>query len=1151
MKKISMRLCSGILSVLMLLSMMSCLFGITASATETADTVVRDSGNMPVDFFNPDNYNTPDDPSDDNPYGDYTIANVMSDGSTRFIDNIKYDIGSTLENSGITFDAKFAGSFNIVFRTDENSTDGYSFGYAVGTNTMYFKKLSVGEVANYNNYECVAEGNQIIDFMKWHRYSIQFVDNDGVTEIIISVDGKRLPFGKYTTFSPNTGLNSLESDQIGIVDGKIFDYNPIRTGTYLHVNPYVPEEKIAMKNMDSAVFVRSVDADLTGKTDPYRITFMGDSITYGASVSHDDTLSRRLNDKLGYTYDCYNAGVSAAAAFEGAGYGFPYRTEPQNAIAKNTDADLYILMLGTNDSKYIKGYSDNVMFTGETLENWHQRFLNEYGTIIEGVKSNGGQIVLCIPPWNYSWATESQPVDCWTDETVRKIGEWVVELANNLDVPYFDYYSVTEGHEDWFADRLHPNAEGNYQMIEAFYPWLVNESGINLEKTEAKTYPVAVDAADANYSAVYTDYDGVFSQNMFTVTNGASLVGFSATGLSLLDGSVNANATILSKATFNLNRKWTASFSLGYKNTAPGGATIVNDVYEWQKYRHMTIAIGGLELRVYTVKNDKGATVFAYRLFMNGKEIADPYISSASMASHAYTVNYSYGSVDIVRTNDNETIFSISGDAISNLCGPTYAFNGVKISGTSTIYNQQHYYNNLSVHALEMTPAEYEITHNENGHIELYGNEFDPTATHYVDERITLNAVSDTYGYMFIKWVDADGNKISVDPNLDLTFTTEKTVVSAVFGPFQPYSELHINAAEGGSVLFNGAPYNFNDDYIVGDDVELSAVADEGYTFAYWMNGSNQIVSHEAVMNITLANVTEFTAYFTKINAATATVLFYDRSGKVVSTAVANKGDSITLPALPTAYGYTCNGWLVNGEVKAAGATITVDSDMTVQADFSKKADTFTVTVEGGTVNGADSGTFTYNTMVTVVFDAQTLSDGEVFGGWHIVGTDSASSVISYAESYTFYVGADANLTAVIATSAADVKPVTDVTDTSLILGGEQVTYLTERSVPNGYTLVESGVIYTADDNKADMLTLENVAATVRKKTATSTTPNGQYRITLSSRDGSAINVYLVSYLTYIDTAGDTHTIYSSVYSATTTSKTDSQDKIEDSTDIF
>ena len=78
MKKISIRLCSGILSVLMLMSMMSCLFGITASATE----IVRDSGNMPVEFFNPENYNHPDDPSDDNPYGDYTIANVLSDGGT-------------------------------------------------------------------------------------------------------------------------------------------------------------------------------------------------------------------------------------------------------------------------------------------------------------------------------------------------------------------------------------------------------------------------------------------------------------------------------------------------------------------------------------------------------------------------------------------------------------------------------------------------------------------------------------------------------------------------------------------------------------------------------------------------------------------------------------------------------------------------------------------------------------------------------------------------------------------------------------------------------------------------------------------------------------------------------------------------------------
>ncbi|MBQ5717120.1 MAG: hypothetical protein IIV63_05030 [Clostridia bacterium] len=170
MKKISIRLCSGILSVLMILSMMSCLFGITASATE----IVRDSGNMPVAFFDPATYNTPDDTSDDNPYGDYTIANVMSDGGTRFIDDIKYDLGSTFENSSISFDAKFAGSFNIVFRTDESGTDGYVLGYAVGTDTMYFNKLSVGSIATYRNYKAIAEGNQVIDLMKWHRYTVEF-----------------------------------------------------------------------------------------------------------------------------------------------------------------------------------------------------------------------------------------------------------------------------------------------------------------------------------------------------------------------------------------------------------------------------------------------------------------------------------------------------------------------------------------------------------------------------------------------------------------------------------------------------------------------------------------------------------------------------------------------------------------------------------------------------------------------------------------------------------------------------------------------------------------------------------------------------------------------------------------------------------------
>ena len=217
-----------------------------------------------------------------------------------------------------------------------------------------------------------------------------------------------------------------------------------------------------------------------------------------------------------------------------------------------------------------------------------------------------------------------------------------------------------------------------------------------------------------------------------------------------------------------------------------------------------------------------------------------------------------------------------------------------------------------------------------------------------------------------------------------------------------------------------------------------------------------------------------------------------------------------------------------------AGEKLTVNKSVVIKAISAKDDAQYTVSVEGGTVGGVESDVFAYNTKVTVAFDNSLLGDDEAFYGWHNAASNNDDSIISYEQVYTFYVGADVNLVAVIAKSYAEAKPVTDVTDVTLVQNGAKATFLTERTVPTGYTVVESGVIYTADATKAETLTTENIGGTVFTKTATSTSANGQFRLTLSAKNGSAITVYVVSYLTYLDKLGNEHTIYSDVFSATT-----------------
>ena len=345
-----------------------------------------------------------------------------------------------------------------------------------------------------------------------------------------------------------------------------------------------------------------------------------------------------------------------------------------------------------------------------------------------------------------------------------------------------------------------------------------------------------------------------------------------------------------------------------------------------------------------------------------------------------------------------------------------------------------------------------------------------------------------------------------------------------------------IGATAGGKIIENGA--NFVNDYrttnrlAVGTTLELKAVAEAGYSFAYWADGNGNIKSYDSAITVILGDkATNVTAVFTKDsanNGEDVTISFQNRSGKVVSAVTVTKGTAVTLPELDAAacYGYTVNGWIVNGEILTAG-TITADTDMIIYADYAKSSATYKVEVIGS-VEKVD-GKYSYNDIVKVTFDSSVLADGEYFGGW----CNEDGTVVSYNESYSFYVGADVELYAVISKEIIADVPVIAVTDASLIYGGAKASFLTERYLPEGYTFVTAGVVYTAADDFEE-LTLDAVdGTTIRSRAVASMAGCGQYRQTIGSTTGATLNISLAAYLTYIDADGNMNTIYSSTHALT------------------
>ena len=345
-----------------------------------------------------------------------------------------------------------------------------------------------------------------------------------------------------------------------------------------------------------------------------------------------------------------------------------------------------------------------------------------------------------------------------------------------------------------------------------------------------------------------------------------------------------------------------------------------------------------------------------------------------------------------------------------------------------------------------------------------------------------------------------------------------------------------IGATAGGKIQANGVDfvndYRYTNRLAVGTVLNLEAIADAGYTFAYWADANGAIKSYDANITVILGDkATTVSAVFTKDSAANGenvTISFQNRSGKVVSAVTVAKGTAVALPELSAAksYGYTVNGWVVNGEIIASGS-ITADADMIIYANYSKNSTVYTVEVTGSVENV--NGKYSYNDLVKVTFDADALSEGEYFGGW----CNEDEVIVSYSENYSFHVGSDVELFAVISDEAVADVPAISVTDVSLVYGGAKASFLTERYLPAGYSFVTAGVIYTASDDFEE-LTLDAVnGTTIRSKAVASMDACGQYRQIVGSTTGATLNVSLAAYLTYVDADGNMNTIYSSTYAQT------------------
>ena len=191
-----------------------------------------------------------------------------------------------------------------------------------------------------------------------------------------------------------------------------------------------------------------------GKDTRIRITCAGDSITYGSGVLKSrgiNSYPAQLQTKLGTSYLVSNFGLRNATASEEGD--LPYINSAPYHQSLESDPDIVILMLGTNDAKEI---------------NWDQ---SEYEQgllrIVESYQQLNSKPVVYLLRSPYCFAIkEGGEVEygIQADVVYGALGESIQRVADQTGVEVIDLFTPTEGKEKLYTDGIHFTSEG-YDLI--------------------------------------------------------------------------------------------------------------------------------------------------------------------------------------------------------------------------------------------------------------------------------------------------------------------------------------------------------------------------------------------------------------------------------------------------------------------------------------------------------------------------------------------------------------------------------------------------------------------------------------------------------------------------------------------------------------
>ena len=359
---------------------------------------------------------------------------------------------------------------------------------------------------------------------------------------------------------------------------------------------------------------------------------------------------------------------------------------------------------------------------------------------------------------------------------------------------------------------------------------------------------------------------------------------------------------------------------------------------------------------------------------------------------------------------------------------------------------------------------------------------------------VTASAIS---GYKFVGWFvnEYTGTPYSTDLTCEVKPTDDWTMI-AVYEPISggkfwltvTASEFTVN---GGAVQDS---YLY-EQFAVGASVTVNFTGSEN--FLYWVNESGKVVSTSKTYTFSMGSATTLKAVYAEKEEHQAMVVFISHTQQVISSKGYTDTQEIQFPEPPIKMGATFVRWsMTEAEIRAAMATTTTGI-IVVEPVYEFSAGSYTVTV-----NYPNDETATYTATVGKITTVTAKSiDGKVFKCWK-----NGDTVLGYTETLKIAPRGDLTLTAeyVDAGTTVDRLPVIALTEISASQQGAKyaVSFTATRSVPDGYTVTEQGILVSTNSRYG-----QSDALDAMKLDANGAKPDDTFILKATNTDATGVTV--------------------------------------------